>query len=87
MDGISLLFKVQLNKIHFFKQYCQVFIMDKNFRKNIYVKCPSLFGSRIVGEAFLKSLSILEILGQCVAETDRMLPVCQGDLYKILRWI
>ena len=29
------------------------------FKKNINIKSPSLFGSRIVGETVLKSLSIL----------------------------
>ena len=33
--------------------------MDKIFRKSITIKRPTLSGSKIVGEAFLKSLSIV----------------------------
>ena len=58
MGGISLLFKLKLNEFHFCKQYCQDFIMAKIFRKSITLKSHSLSYSRIVGEAFLKSLSI-----------------------------
>ena len=59
MGGVSLLFKLKLDEFHFYKQYCQVFIMDTNFRESINIKSPSLSGFRIVGEAFLKSLSIV----------------------------
>ena len=58
VGGVSLLFKLKLNDFHFCKQYCQVFIMDKQFQEKYNIKRHSLSGSRIVGEAFLKSLSI-----------------------------
>ena len=43
------------------KHYCEVF-MDKRLKKSINIKCHSLSGSRIVGEAFLKFLSIFKNL-------------------------
>ena len=57
LGRVTLLFKLKLNEFHFCKLYCQVFIMDKEFQEKYNIKNPSLSGSRIVGEAFLKSLS------------------------------
>ena len=31
VGGVTLLLKLKLNEFHFYKQYCQVFIMDKYF--------------------------------------------------------
>ena len=33
MGGVSLLFKLKLNKFHLCEQYCQVFIIDKHFQE------------------------------------------------------
>ena len=54
--------KLKLNKFHFCKQYCHAFNMDTNVQEKYNIKSPSLSGSRIVGEAFVKSLSILSAL-------------------------
>ena len=64
VGGVNLLFKLKLTEFHFCKQYRQIFIMDQKIRKNTGIKRPSLFGSRIVGEAFLKSFSIYTCLYQ-----------------------
>ena len=58
MGGVSLLIKLKLNEFHFCKQYYQVFIMNKPFQERYKYKESSPPGFRIVGEAFLKSLSI-----------------------------
>ena len=33
LGGVSLLFKLKLNELHFCKHYCQIFIMDSLFVK------------------------------------------------------
>ena len=55
MGGVSLLFKLKLNEFHFYKQYCQSSIWI--YRVSIHIKSYNLSGSRVVSEAFLKSLS------------------------------
>ena len=57
--GVTLLFILKLNEFHFCKQNCQVFIVDTYFQKKCNIQSPSLPGSRIVGEEFFKSLSIV----------------------------
>ena len=59
MGGGSLLFKLKLKEFHFCKQHCQVFIMDKHVQETYNIRSHIPSGSRIVGEAFLKSLSIV----------------------------
>ena len=56
---VTLLFKLKLNEFPFCQQYCQVFIIDEYFQEKYNIKSHSLSGSRIVGEAFIKSSSIL----------------------------
>ena len=59
VDGVSLLFKLELNEFHVCKLYCQLFNMDNYFQENIKIKSPiNLSCSSIVGEAFLKTLRI-----------------------------
>ena len=71
VGGVSLLFKLMLNEFHFCKQYCQIFIMDKIFKKSVNIKSPSLSSSRIVGEAFLNSMSIFTKGNSCQNENHK----------------
>ena len=59
MHGVSLPFKLKLNELHYCKQYCQVFSVDKHFMKKCNIKSHSLSGSRIVCEAFIKVIEYI----------------------------
>ena len=63
VGGVSLLYTLKLNEFYFCKQCCQVFIMEQTFSEKCNITRHGLSGSRMVGEAFSKSLSINFIKG------------------------
>ena len=55
---VRLLFKLKLNEFHFYNNTVRSSLWNKHFQEKYNIKSHSLSGSRMVGEAFLKSLSI-----------------------------